>query len=149
MSASKYPAVSHVIFDLDGTLIDSEKYVYLALNDVLAEYGQAGGIDLALRSKTIGLDLRNSAPIIIAHLGLPCTAQVFISQVLTRFKLHVAGQVDGVGAQFLPGVKRLVGHLAAHKVPMAICTGSMRESYEHKVSCYFCDIFTNYIFITR
>lgn len=130
-STSKYPPVTSVIFDLDGTLVDSEKYFYLAVTDILKQYGKE--MDWELRSKTIGLYLASSAPIIIDHLELQLTPEEYIGQVLVRFREYVSGNVDGVGIQFLPGVKRLVAHLASHKVPMAICTGSMKETYEYKV----------------
>lgn len=36
--------------------------------------------------------------------------------------------------QLLPGVERLVAHLAAHGVPIAIATGSVRRNYERKTA---------------
>lgn len=36
--------------------------------------------------------------------------------------------------QLLPGVERLVAHLAAHRVPIAIATGSVRHEYEIKTA---------------
>lgn len=133
MSATtKFSPVTHVIFDLDGTLIDSEKYFYHAVTDILQDYGKS--MDWELRSKTIGLFITNSAPIIIDHLGLPCSPEEYVRQVLVRFKQYIIGEVDGIGIQFLPGVQRLVSHLSDHKVPMAICTGSMKETFEYKVS---------------
>ena len=36
--------------------------------------------------------------------------------------------------QLLPGVERLVAHLAAHGVPIAIATGSARRNYERKTA---------------
>jgi len=132
MSDSKYTPVTHVIFDLDGTLIDSEKYFYQAVTDILHGYGKS--MDWDLRSKTIGLFVTKSAPIIIDHLDLPCTPEDYVNQVLVRFKQYVTGEVDGIGIQFLPGVNRLVSHFSEHKIPMAICTGSMKETYEYKVS---------------
>jgi pseudouridine-5'-monophosphatase len=36
--------------------------------------------------------------------------------------------------QLLPGVERLVAHLAAHDVPIAIATGSVRRNYERKTA---------------
>ena len=97
----KYPPVTHVIFDLDGTLIDSERCFHQAITDIVHEYGKS--IDWELRSKTIGLFITESAPIIIDDLGLPCSPEAYVRQVLVRFKQHVTGQVDGVGIQLLPG----------------------------------------------
>jgi pseudouridine 5'-phosphatase len=36
--------------------------------------------------------------------------------------------------QPLPGVERLVSHLAAHRIPIAIATGSVRSSFERKTA---------------
>ena len=36
--------------------------------------------------------------------------------------------------QLLPGVARLVAHLSAHGVPIAIATGSVRRNYERKTA---------------
>lgn len=34
----------------------------------------------------------------------------------------------------MPGAGRLVEHLKAHKVPLAVATSSLRGSFEHKMS---------------
>jgi pseudouridine-5'-monophosphatase len=36
--------------------------------------------------------------------------------------------------QLLPGVERLVAHLSAHRIPIAIATGSVRRNYERKTA---------------
>lgn len=54
MTSSKYPPVSHVIFDLDGTLIDTEKYFNQVLNSVIGEYG-GKPMSVELSSKTSNL----------------------------------------------------------------------------------------------
>lgn len=123
--------VTHVIFDLDGTLIDSEKHLFRSTNDVLNEFGKS--FDWDIRSKTLGLHLQKSAPIIIEHFHLPIEPAEYIGKVLSRFKSYVQGEIDGCGVQLLPGVKRLVTHLAKHDIPMAVCTGCMEDTFRYKV----------------
>ncbi|XP_046908670.2 pseudouridine-5'-phosphatase [Dermatophagoides farinae] len=131
--------VTHVIFDLDGTLIDSEKHLFRSTNDVLNEFGKS--FDWDIRSKTLGLHLQKSAPIIIEHFHLPIEPAEYIGKVLSRFKSYVQGEIDGCGVQLLPGVKRLVTHLAKHDIPMAVCTGCMEDTFRYKTEP-FTDFFS-------
>lgn len=39
-SSSSYHPVTHVIFDCDGLLVDSEKYYSIALSEVAQKYGK-------------------------------------------------------------------------------------------------------------
>lgn len=135
MSTIKYLPVTHVIFDLDGTLIDSEKFLHLAINDVLSQFGKT--LEMSLRSQTVGLHMAESAPVIIEQCDLQLDTQQYIQLVLKRFKAYVSGEIGGVGVKFLPGVETLVKHLSKHNVPIAICTGSFNETYQHKVLFYF------------
>lgn len=124
--------VTHVIFDLDGTLIDSEKHLFKSTNDVLSEFGKS--FDWDIRSKTLGLHLQKSAPIIIEHFKLSIEPSEYIDKVLSRFKSYVQGEIDGCGGvRLLPGVKRLVTHLARHNIPMAVCTGCKEDTFRYKV----------------
>lgn len=124
--------ITHVIFDLDGTLINSEKYLFKSINEILMEFGKE--YEWSVRAKTIGLHMAKSAPIIVEHFQLPITADEYIQKVLKRFKAYVEGQIDDdKGVQLLPGVQRLVYHLAKHHIPMAICTGCMSDTYQYKV----------------
>ncbi|KAJ6224619.1 hypothetical protein RDWZM_003164 [Blomia tropicalis] len=131
MSSDKYTPVTHVIFDLDGTLIDSEKYLHKAITDVLRDHGKT--MNWELQSLTTGLFITKSAPIIVENLKLTCTPEEYIRQILIRYKQYVVGQIDGVGIKFLPGVVKLITHLSNNKIPMAICTGSMQETFDFKV----------------
>jgi pseudouridine 5'-phosphatase len=45
--------------------------------------------------------------------------------------------------QLLPGVARLVSHLAAHGVPIAIATGSVRRNFERKTA-HLQHVFTHF-----
>nr|XP_027205613.1 pseudouridine-5'-phosphatase-like [Dermatophagoides pteronyssinus] len=122
--------ITHVIFDLDGTLIDSEKHLFQSTNDVLNEFGKT--FDWNIRSKTLGLHLQKSAPIIIEHFNLSIEPIDYIDKVLLRFKSYVQGDNGGYGIQLLPGVKRLVTHLSRHNIPMAICTGCKEDTFRYK-----------------
>lgn len=126
--------ITHVIFDLDGTLIDSEKYLFNSTNDILKQYGKT--YDWTIRSKTIGLHLIKATPIIIEHFELPITPEEYMRQVLIQFKRYVLGEIDGSGVQLLPGTKRLVQHLSKHKIPMAICTGCTEDTFGYKTKSF-------------
>lgn len=39
-NGTEFTPVSHVIFDCDGLLVDSEKYYYESIHEVAARYGK-------------------------------------------------------------------------------------------------------------
>ena len=82
-NSSELPSVTHVIFDLDGTLIDSETCGTKAINEVTMRYGKE--FDEQLQARAIGSSLPKFGPIIIKELNLPLTHESFTDQVVEQF----------------------------------------------------------------
>jgi len=118
--------VTHVIFDMDGLLINTEDLYTEAFNNILAQYGKAYGWDLKI--KMMGMKPDVAAQIVIDELELPLTVnewkEKFSHQMKTVFSK----------TKFLPGAERLVHHLKEHNVPIALCSGSSKAAFEAKTS---------------
>lgn len=118
--------VTHVIFDMDGLLINTEDLYTLALNKFCAKFGKEFTIDLKM--KMMGRKTEESAKVLIDALQLPCTADEY------KRELRAYQRESFVEAKLLPGADKLVRHLHAKGIPIAIATGSDKESYDIKVS---------------
>jgi len=126
-SGQTYERVSHCIFDFDGTLINSESFLTQAINEVLQRYGKC--YDWSVKSKTTGLHMGLSGPIIIEELDLPLTLQEFTDSVLKEFERSLCnGSVE-----FMSGAERLVQHLSRNGVHLAICTASTQLTFKYKI----------------
>jgi pseudouridine-5'-monophosphatase len=128
--------VTHCIFDFDGTLIDSERFLTQAINDVVQKYDKE--YDWSLKSRTVGLHLALSGPIIIEELDLPLTVDQFVKNVLKTFEHRMSNGSEK--CNFMSGAERLVKHLAQNNVKLAVCTGSTKFTYSLKVK-HFDDFF--------
>ncbi|XP_017155196.1 probable pseudouridine-5'-phosphatase [Drosophila miranda] len=117
--------VTHCIFELDGLLLDSERLNTRAVQQILDPFGHIYGFDLKLRC--MGKPSPESADMIIDSYGLPLSRTQF--QRLHR--LHSRNHLGSVG--LMPGAERLLRHLHASHVPMALETSGSRESYDLKV----------------
>lgn len=117
---------SHVLLDLDGTLLDTESVVEEVLKEYLATYGKQW--DGRGEEKRLGIRPLEAAAIIIEDYQLPCTAQQFMSEIWPSFEnmWHKAKP--------LPGAVRLIRHLQSHGVPMALASNSPRKNIEEKLS---------------
>ena len=134
-----YP-VRAVIFDLDGTLIDSEPNYYLADQKLLARYG----IHFSQEEKRryIGgsnLDMMND---LVRRYGLPTTPEA-LAEEKNAIYLEIAERSTPI----YPKMKRFVDLLVAKRIPVAVASGSapevihrllksvnMAETFEHVVS---------------
>lgn len=73
-----FPRPDAMIFDLDGTLLDTEPLYSDAAQKVLDEYGET--YTLELKRQTMGGDSYTSAQIVIDAFGLPLTADEYLAK---------------------------------------------------------------------
>ncbi|EFO15492.1 HAD-superfamily hydrolase [Loa loa] len=119
--------ITHVIFDLDGLLLDSES-VYTRVNEeILLGYDKK--YTMELKAKTAGMQMDELINVILEYEDL--MGKVTLEQYRKQY-LELASKYLP-DSKLLPGALNLVKHLAKHLVPMAICTGSNTFEFETKM----------------
>jgi HAD superfamily hydrolase (TIGR01509 family) len=110
-----------VLWDLDGTMLDSEKVWWEVEQDLFAEHGGEWTEELA-RSLT-GSDLYDSAVMMIQRFfdDSDIDPHALVTDMVRRVELRLLERVE-----FLPGVEKLLAEIEAAGVPMAIVTASYR-----------------------
>jgi HAD superfamily hydrolase (TIGR01509 family) len=118
-TSARHPAA--VLWDLDGTMLDSEKVWWEVEQDLFAEYGGEWTEELA-RSLT-GSDLYDSAVMMIQRFfdNSDIDPHALVTDMVRRVELRLLERVE-----FLPGVEKLLAEIEAAGVPMAIVTASYR-----------------------
>jgi len=120
--------ITHVIFDFDGVLIDSEQ-VYSNVNQaMLSKYGKTFTLEMKLammgtkKSEAVAILLKSAG---IEHLLTPEqyleSYDVLLDQSLTE-------------CPELPAASKLINHFYDCKIPLAICTGSDAHEFETKAT---------------
>ncbi|KAI0744120.1 HAD-like protein [Daedaleopsis nitida] len=123
------PKIEYVIFDMDGLLIDSERVYTEVTNELLAPYGKEMTWDI--KAGLMGKPEREAAAHLLSFFpDLPPSFS--IDYYLSARRALQDARWPSV--QPLPGALRLVRHLAAHGVPLALATGSQRRNFELKAS---------------
>ncbi len=118
-------ACSHVLFDLDGVLLDTERLYTEATQAVVGRYGKT--YDWSLKIRTMARDARLGARIIVEHLGIPITPDELLAERAPILEGLVAH------CQAMPGAEAFVRELRARGTPMGVATSSNRRLYELKV----------------
>lgn len=124
----KFKHVTHVLFDMDGLLLDTEKFYSLVQENILVGYGKH--FDWSLKAKMMGKKALEAAQIFVKESGLEgvLTPEDFVKR--REEMLHDLFP----DSELMPGAERLVRHLHAHGVPMALATSSHRRHYELKTT---------------
>ena len=120
------PEITHVIYDVDGLLLDTERFYTQAYQIIAARYGKI--YDWSLKSQTIGMKAADSARIITKALGLPLTPEEWLE---TRKSIL---EELFPKAEPLPGALRLTHHLRGSGIPQAVATSSDRRYFNIKTS---------------
>jgi pseudouridine-5'-monophosphatase len=116
--------VTHVIFDLDGLLIDSEQTYEKVMQNFCRRHGKE--FTWELKKLTLGLTAPVIAAKVIEFLSLPMTPEQLMKEVEDEFPKALPL------IRPMPGVEKLLGHLRDNKIPMSIATSSSRKWFSLK-----------------
>ncbi|XP_063909555.1 pseudouridine-5'-phosphatase-like [Zophobas morio] len=116
--------VSHVIFDMDGLIIESESVYDKVFSEIALNHGTEYTKDTKL--KMMGTPDPITAQIAIKEMQLPYNVDQFLEIYLPRAKELLKHP------QLMPGAKRLIQHLYKHNIPIAIATSSSQEFLQIK-----------------
>ncbi len=121
MNSSNLPAA--VLWDMDGTLIDSEPY-WLASESAFAKahdsnWGHDDGLGV------IGMSLYESSKLLKARVGSPLEPQEIIDQITDGVLQQLEQEIP-----WRPGARELLKLLRENNVKTALVTGSMHRMAE-------------------
>lgn len=117
------PRVS-VLFDLDGTLVDSEPNYFEATRRTLAAHGVTG-FDWARHTDFIGIGTLESLQALAAEYGVGAPVDGLLDAT-NRHYLELAR----AGTPVFPEMRTFVERLYAEGVPMAVASGSSPAAIE-------------------
>ncbi|XP_022098003.1 pseudouridine-5'-phosphatase-like [Acanthaster planci] len=123
--SSEQSQITHVIFDMDGLLLDTERLYTVIYEEIFQEHG-IPEYTWELKQKLMGRKEIESAQIVIRETGMNITPEEWI-----RLLNHKSQEVFPA-AELMPGAEKLVCHLFKHKIPIAVATGSPSALFELK-----------------
>lgn len=120
--------VTHVVWDMDGVLLDTERLYTQATREIVARYGRE--YDWTLKSEMMGRRAIEAAQLLVERLGLPLTPEEYLREswaVLERL-MPTAGA--------MPGARELTAALAARGVPQVVASSSPRHLFDLKTTSH-------------
>ncbi|HEX6877284.1 MAG TPA: HAD family phosphatase, partial [Nocardioidaceae bacterium] len=109
-----------VLWDMDGTLVDTEPYWIESEFELVDAYGGTWSTEHALN--LVGNDLLVSGRYIREHAGIDLEPADIVEELLDRVVARVEKRVP-----WRPGAVDLLADLRAHDVPCALVTMSYRR----------------------
>ncbi|KAI7900899.1 HAD-like domain-containing protein [Cokeromyces recurvatus] len=120
--------ITHCIFDMDGLLLDTERVYTEVTQQILDKYTNGLKFTWDVKSQLMGRSGDESAAIVVETYKLPMTPTKYLEETA------LIQQDLFPHAKLLPGVERLIRHLHAHKIPIAVATSSTRAKFDLKTS---------------
>ena len=119
------PQITHVIWDLDGTLLDTEPSYLISGTEIARKYGRE--LTPAIREQMMGRPGLVAARIFLDALEIDViTPEQFIEERETMLEALFRA------CQPMPGALALSRHLQAHGIPQAVATSSSRRNVGFK-----------------
>jgi HAD superfamily hydrolase (TIGR01509 family) len=110
-----------VLFDMDGTLVDSEKVWDVGLTELAGRYG--GVLSAQARARMVGSNMSRSMAILHDDIGQPWRDPVAsVTWLEDRMK-----ELFAAGLVWRPGAAGLLTELRAARVPLALVTATRRH----------------------
>ncbi len=126
LPAFTYKPVTHVLFDVDGLLLDTDHWFTAAVKTILAKRGEKLGWE-----EHVGLMGRRRDDIIerlIENHKLTCPYQELNDEYANLVESEYPK------SELMEGAERLIRHLYAHGVPIAVATSSISVTLQKKIT---------------
>lgn len=117
MSGRRIDSYAAVLWDMDGTLVDTEPYWTLAELDLAERYGGSWSVEQSL--EVIGFDLLDAASYMREQMGIELSSQRIVEEMLDSVIEQVERSVP-----WRPGARELLASLGEAGVPCALVTMS-------------------------
>jgi HAD superfamily hydrolase (TIGR01509 family) len=122
--------VKAVLWDMDGTLVDSEKLWDISLAALYAELG--GQLTPQVRASIVGSSAENTIRTIYTDLGLDLDPVAMAES--DRWLHDYTAELFDHGLPWCDGAQQMLEALAAEGTPMALVTNTQRELTEHALN---------------
>jgi len=116
-----FSQVTHVIFDFDGLLMDTENVFFRATQKVIAPYGKT--FTWEQKSQIMGMPPRPACQKTIDMLNLPLSLDEFIRLQDIEIDREMPN------ADLMPGAIDIIRYFKKNGIPMAIATGSPKQRF--------------------
>ncbi len=118
--------VTHVIFDMDGVLLDTEGFYTQVTQTIVGRFGKV--FDWSIKRHMIGRPARDSARYLVEALALPITADEYLRER--------EAMLEGLFPEScaMAGARELTAALAAQSVPQAVATSYGRRLFDLKTA---------------
>lgn len=118
--------LSHVILDLDGTLLDTEKILEEVNRILVSKFGKPW--DPRGLQKCLGKQPLDYAKIFVEDYGLPCTPEEFLALSAPLYEERWSM------ARPLPGARRVIKHFHTHGIPIGLASNSPKANILAKLT---------------
>jgi HAD superfamily hydrolase (TIGR01509 family) len=112
-----------VLFDMDGTLVETEQYWGQAMFELAASLG--GRMSAGARASTVGSTMRRSMTILHADLGLDRSEEQLLADA--RWVEDRTAQLLAAGISWCPGARELLTEVRAAGLRTALVTTTPRR----------------------
>jgi pseudouridine-5'-monophosphatase len=117
---------THVIFDMDGVLLDTERLYTQATQQIVGRFGKT--FDWSVKGNMIGRPALDSARYLVDALALPLSAEAYLEERAVIFEELMPTAAP------MPGARALTDALVARGVPIAVASSSSRAMFELKTT---------------
>ncbi|CAO2822995.1 unnamed protein product [Amaranthus hypochondriacus] len=120
------PTITHVIFDMDGLLLDTEKFYTEVQEKILARYNKT--FDWSLKARMMGKKAIEAARVFVEETGI--SDSLSAEDFLVEREAMLQSMFPT--SELMPGASNLIKHLHAHGLPICVATGSHKRHFELK-----------------